>query len=756
MEKKMPKVLLLGSNVKIYNLPVKEVSLLEEGNLPAYGYNPGDDIELLAGKVAEVDGRLDECLTWLASYLTTSEMSPRIQSLAYGREKKVYQIFKKRVFRQRRVEDRDRQEHGWFMINQILPAEGRGSHRDHFVVTEESLETLSNNNGIVLIDDSGVPPQVCDDIVDLNPGLWCIAMGISVAHWDKWAVKLGDRFTLFCRLSDLETTRMEMDSSVNWETIVAMCLRALRTPEVGLWDSRKNRFFCHVIVEMFPHGILYVGPEGAFFRYKKGRLPEKSSPRQRGSVPCYDTMVTSMLTMDALRFNGFTFSRNCFYDLSKRVLLNWGVLSQNGYAFDEGLEFPDLDFASTYPDGAPCSFLENHADPTFVELPAFSADFDSTLELVASQIWNESKKKALRSFFRTPLLPRQSVKNGLGYDYLDIIVSVLHYLKEEVNRGTGFNTLPIFQIGHLRTTDPAEIDPVITLHNVMDSYVSKSSVLRPLCIGVFGPPGSGKSFAVKQVADVISRNYEGNPFDFFEFNLTQFASPDEINSAIDPIRASVAQGKVPIAFWDEFDCRYDGNEFGYLRYFLPSMQDGVTYVHGIPYHIGRAVFVFAGGVKASYTDMEKLLQPADTRELEMAKTLKIPDFMSRLRVVLDIDGIEVAEHLLRDSACEDELEELRRILLKRAFIIAHQMQTHWKTAARKTSGLLLRLLLAEYKFGARSIEAVIEASRAADRLVYGLPELIAPSAARIHARWRVDLERRIDQVRKSKGLRAVW
>ena len=105
---------------------------------------------------------------------------------------------------------------------------------------------------------------------------------------------------------------------------------------------------------------------------------------------------------------------------------------------------------------------------------------------------------------------------------------------------------------------------------------------------------------------------------------------------------------------------------------------------------------------------------------------------------------------------DEELEELKRILIKRAFIIAHQMQTHWKTAARKTSGLLLRLLLGKYKFGARSIEAVIEASRAADRLVYGLPELIAPSAARIHAQWRVDLERRIDNVRKQKGMRAVW
>ena len=61
------KILLLGSNVLISSLPIKEVSLLHEGSLPAYGYNPGDSLELLAGQVSVEEGRQEQCLTWLNS-----------------------------------------------------------------------------------------------------------------------------------------------------------------------------------------------------------------------------------------------------------------------------------------------------------------------------------------------------------------------------------------------------------------------------------------------------------------------------------------------------------------------------------------------------------------------------------------------------------------------------------------------------------------------------------------------------------------
>ena len=94
---KQQNILLLGSDVKINNLPIKEVSLLPEGSLPAYGYNPGDFIELLAGKVSIENGRMEQCLTWLASYLASTSLTPRIRTLTYGEPKEIFQVFRKPV-----------------------------------------------------------------------------------------------------------------------------------------------------------------------------------------------------------------------------------------------------------------------------------------------------------------------------------------------------------------------------------------------------------------------------------------------------------------------------------------------------------------------------------------------------------------------------------------------------------------------------------------------------------------------------------
>ena len=59
-------------------------------------------------------------------------------------------------------------DHGWFMVQQILPPEGRRKEPEILAIDDSNLETLSNNSGILIIDDGGWPPQVAARIKSLT------------------------------------------------------------------------------------------------------------------------------------------------------------------------------------------------------------------------------------------------------------------------------------------------------------------------------------------------------------------------------------------------------------------------------------------------------------------------------------------------------------------------------------------------------------------------------------------------------------
>ena len=158
------KILLLGSNVLINSLPIKEVSLLHEGSLPAYGYNPGDSLELLAGQVSVEQGRLEQCLTWLNSLKDQNSPEIEIRSRTYGDPKEVYQFFRRRL-----IADND-QSQGWFMFHQILPPEGRSEKELPLDLDRGSPEIFQDNNGIMVIDDGGRPPAAAAQLKKQNPG----------------------------------------------------------------------------------------------------------------------------------------------------------------------------------------------------------------------------------------------------------------------------------------------------------------------------------------------------------------------------------------------------------------------------------------------------------------------------------------------------------------------------------------------------------------------------------------------------------
>ena len=151
--------------------------------------------------------------------------------------------------------------------------------------------------------------------------------------------------------------------------------------------------------------------------------------------------------------------------------------------------------------------------------------------------------------------------------------------------------VPCASFEKLRTMDRREIDSLRYLRQLMLSYHVGGTKKRPLCLAVFGAPGSGRSFGLKQIAEAVFS--AKNPI--LEFNLAQYSEPSDLIGAYHQVRDKVLQGFTPVVFWDEFDSK----NLMWLQYFLAPMQDGTFQQGEVTHTLGKCVFVFAGGT--SYT-----------------------------------------------------------------------------------------------------------------------------------------------------------
>ena len=112
----------------------------------------------------------------------------------------------------------------------------------------------------------------------------------------------------------------------------------------------------------------------------------------------------------------------------------------------------------------------------------------------------------------------------------------------------GLKNIPFARFGKLLTVDRNEIESLNSLKNLVRNYEFQKKAKKPLSIGVFGPPGSGKSFGIKQIAKSIY----GKDVPILEFNLSQFPEdPKFVIDALHQVRDEVLKAKIPFVFWDE-------------------------------------------------------------------------------------------------------------------------------------------------------------------------------------------------------------
>lgn len=287
--------------------------------------------------------------------------------------------------------------------------------------------------------------------------------------------------------------------------------------------------------------------------------------------------------------------------------------------------------------------------------------------------------------------------------------------------------LPHAEFGKLLTLDAAEIEALRGIARLIEDYNSDQARAKPISFAVFGPPGAGKSFGVRQLVDE-----EINPVE--EFNLSQ-ATERDLPLFFQKIRDQNLKGKTPLCFFDEFD---SGNR-QLLKFFLAPMQDGEYREGDAIRPIGRGIFVFAGGTASTFEEFagRGTMKPKKRKKFDKeASASKSPDFVSRLSGYLNVTGIKSEQNgALEFETAEDIIHLLHRAILIRSVLERHLPDLVPINATAALSDDLIRWLLINWEpaHGARSVETLIRGIAANRRTTkIGLSDLPMDILANVH------------------------
>jgi hypothetical protein len=239
-----------------------------------------------------------------------------------------------------------------------------------------------------------------------------------------------------------------------------------------------------------------------------------------------------------------------------------------------------------------------------------------------------------------------------------------------VSRNTGF----LAHVGDVR-------DQIVT-------YLNKGKVKRPLNILLAAPPGSGKSFLIKELVSstLIKTPAKAEPSSltelsiFEEVYIASLENVDELFKIFQRIQSINLEGKIPVIFFDEIDTPIAGVHV-YAK-FLAPMWDGTFFLGKEKFFLGKCILFFAGstlslekrsteviellGAKSkpiAYDDYYEAWKKQFDEDFR-AFDHKLPDFLDRIDSILRIPP--VCEELLGNET-DDEYDDLACMLIRKHF-----------------------------------------------------------------------------------------
>lgn len=576
---------------------------------------------------------------------------------------------------------------------------GYGPKPQHFSMPEETTSAWDGPDcDIAVFDDAALsyrfdrsawPAFVVNG--ENRPGLMIAKMSFPAAKGDLWTYLRDNDFTkdmiLIVSADDLRRGEVKISQGISWERTIQDLLVELEN-NAELKDLKRCG---HLIISFGSEGALWIKPADTFqdstvnMIFDPGHLENAWQENINGDIlgrsACFTSgiihgIIHTMGDMDSFKIKKIDLVPAIMSGLSAMRGL---FLAGHGPS-DTAPVFPFEAIANIISDRSLTAFRSITLPPSVFTVSGNWSLIDGNMPENSGPLYGRARQVALYG----------------PYVLTDI---------------------PYGSFGGLDTVDRNEIESLNSIKNLINAYVAKQEQEKPLSIGVFGPPGAGKSFGIKQIAEGIL----GDEVPILEFNLSQFNEPAMLINAFHQVRDIVLQGKTPVVFWDEFDSK----ELFWLQYLLAPMQDGAFLEGQISHPIGKCIFVFAGGTSYTMKNFapvnllnekdqfsEERLKDNDD-DIKDFKLKKGPDFVSRLHGYLNVLGPNRRQsYKLKTEQWEDDPTDncfpLRRALLLRVMAGIKKKDQQFDI----DFGLLNAFIKTNrYHHGARSMETIIRSTQ---------------------------------------------
>lgn len=427
----------------------------------------------------------------------------------------------------------------------------------------------------------------------------------------------------------------------NWEDIRKRLVEYLQADKT-LWS--KGKWLHHIVIQISYDGALVLGPgtdtEGELLIFA-GDLPGSFSQKGYGAVVAGGIVFVASLVQTLLTKTPA--ESTTVLQCAREGLARTRIVVEEGYV---GPNIEATDWKLSKPTNLPISSLEHPKTDEIITYPVKppEADWQAACDIV---------------FGDDDMLRRRA-----------------------------------FKLGNLISASPDYARTLLRLASRLETHVRQGTGI--LSFAIFGAPGSGKSFVAEQLSNVADST--GKTLKQLLFNVSQLGDPSRLVDALEQIQTTSLQGKIPFVLWDEFDTSLQGNQAGWLPYFLMPMEDAKFFDGMAERSLGKSIFVFIGGTFKDADDLKKWA--LDTSE---GKRLKGPDFHSRLDSYLTVPSLDLTVSL-EEAFTKSDMAKLNRAVFIRSLL---RKQEKVKSIAQDVLAYLLHVPLVH---SGRSLQRIIIAS----------------------------------------------